>query len=79
MTDESHLVPHTKEWVLYWTEQLGKYMSGEIETMNPLMPLDAWDAVQNACAAGRIDSPYAEDVLFRENSEEAARKADVWW
>jgi hypothetical protein len=41
-------------------------MNGETETINPLMPLEAWDAVQDACAARQIDSPYAEIVRFRE-------------
>jgi hypothetical protein len=60
LTDHSQLVPHTRRWLLYWTEQLGKLFTGEIDTMEPKMPLEAWSAVRDACQKGEIDSPYAE-------------------
>ena len=62
LTDQSQLVPHTQKWLLYWTEQLGKLFTGEIQTLNPLMPLEAWDAVRDACAANQLDSPYARII-----------------
>jgi hypothetical protein len=71
LTDDSQLVPHTKKWLLYWTERLGKYMNGETATMNPLMPLEAWDAVRTAYEAGELDSPYAE-IVWGKGSEDPA-------
>jgi hypothetical protein len=70
LTDGSQLVPHTKRWLIYWTERLGKYMTRELETMNPLMPLEAWDAVRDACEAGQVDSPYAR--IIRGDDEDDA-------
>ena len=29
LTDDSCAVPHTHKWLLYWTEQIGKYVTGE--------------------------------------------------
>ncbi len=61
LTDQSQLVPHTKQWLLYWTERLGKLFTAEIETMEPKMPLEAWSAVPGTLAKrSEIDSPYAE-------------------
>jgi hypothetical protein len=74
LTDGSQMVPHTKRWLLYWTERLGKYMTREIETMNPLMPLEAWDAVRDACDAGQVDSPYA-GIIRGEGDGDAERQA----
>jgi hypothetical protein len=68
LTDQSQLVPHTKRWLLYWTERLGKYLAREVETMDPLMPLEAWAAVRDACEKGEIDSPYAE-IVWGKGSE----------
>jgi hypothetical protein len=64
-------VPHTKKWLLYWTERLGKYLMREVETMDPLMPLEAWDAVRDACDAGELDSPYARIILGDDSSNAA--------
>jgi hypothetical protein len=69
LTDGSQLVPHTKRWLIYWTERLGKYMTREIETMNPLMPLEAWDAVRDACEADQVDSPYARIIRGDDNRD----------
>jgi len=59
LTDDSRAVPHTHKWLLYWTEQIGKYMSGERKPVAPFIPLEAFRAVMKACAEGRVDSPYA--------------------
>src|SRR5580698_3074144 len=29
--DASHAVPHTRRWLLYWTEVIGKLMTGELD------------------------------------------------
>ena len=68
LTDQSQLVPHTKRWLLYWTERLGRLFTGEIDTMEPKMPLEAWSAVRDACQKGELDSPYAE-ILWSTRSE----------
>ena len=45
--DASKLVPHTRKWLLYWTEQIGKYMTGELNrqtlpwsasSLKPILP-----------------------------------------
>ncbi len=47
LTDNSKLVPYTRKWLLYWTGQMGKYMTGELtrETLPGLIPLEAFRAV----------------------------------
>ena len=72
LTDQSQLVPHTKKWLLYWTERLGKYLTREVERMDPLMPLEAWGAVRDACEAGQVDSPYARIIRGEDESEYVA-------
>jgi hypothetical protein len=72
LTDQSRLVPHTKAWLLYWTERLGKYLTREVERMEPLIPLEAWRAVQKACEAGQVDSPYARIIRGEDESEYGA-------
>jgi len=62
LTDDSCAVPHTYKWLLYWTEQIGKYMAGEIKPVGKFIPLEALRAVVNACGAGIVDSPYARIV-----------------
>ncbi len=41
LTDNSKLAPYTRKWPLYWTEQMGNYMTGELtrETLPGLIPL----------------------------------------
>jgi hypothetical protein len=43
LTDASRAVPHTRRWLLYWTEIIAKYMIGELtrETLPGLIPLEA--------------------------------------
>jgi hypothetical protein len=52
LTDDSRAVPHTHKWLLYWTEQIGKYMSGEWKPVAPFIPLEAFRAVMKACDGG---------------------------
>ena len=59
LTDDSRVVPHTHKWLLYWTQQIGKYMSEERKPVAPFIPLEAFRAVMAACEAGQVDSPYA--------------------
>jgi hypothetical protein len=62
LTDASRAVPHTYKWLLYWTEQIGKYMAGEIKPVGKFIPLEAFRAVMEACGEGKVDSPYARIV-----------------
>jgi hypothetical protein len=50
LTDDSRAVPHTHRWLLYWTEQIGKYMAGEIKPLGKFIPLEAFRAVMKSCA-----------------------------
>ena len=74
LTDNSKLVPYTRKWLLYWTEQMGKYMTGELtrETLPGLIPLEAFRAVLKACDAGEVDSPYARIVRGEDHADQEA-------
>ena len=56
--DASQAVPHTRRWLLYWSEVIGKLMSGELDraTLPGLIPLEAYRAVFNASLAGDPES-----------------------
>ena len=56
--DASHAVPHTRRWLLYWTDVIGKLMSGELDrsTLPGLIPLEAYRAVFNTSLAGGPES-----------------------
>jgi hypothetical protein len=62
LTDNSCAVPHTYKWLLYWTEQIGKYMSEERKPLAAFIPLEAFRAVMKACAERQVDSTYAQIV-----------------
>jgi hypothetical protein len=62
LTDDSRAAPHTSTWLLYWTEHMGKYMSGELTAIPGGIPVEAFRAVVGACEAGQVDSPYARVV-----------------
>ncbi len=68
LTDNSRAVPHTRKWLLYWTEQTGKFMNGELKTIPGLIPVEAFRAVTRACEADEVDSPYARIVRGEDNS-----------
>ena len=55
LTDDSRAVPHTYRWLLYWTEQIGKYMSGEREPVAPFIPLEAFRAVMKVGGIARFE------------------------
>ena len=75
LTDDSRAVPHTHKWLLYWTEQIGKYMSGERKPVAPFIPLEAFRAVMKAGAEGQVDSPYARIVRGEDCCEREASAA----
>jgi hypothetical protein len=52
--DVSQAVPHTRRWLLYWTEVIGKLMNGELDrsTLPGLIPLEAYRAVCGAVDGG---------------------------
>ena len=52
--DASQAVPHTRRWLLYWTEVIGKLMNGELDrkTLPGLIPLEAYRAVCGAVDGG---------------------------
>ena len=70
LTDVSRLVPHTRKWLLYWTERMGKYMTGEDRPAGKFMTLEAFRAVIKACDAGEVDSPYAQ-IINAEDGDDA--------
>ena len=45
MTDEAGLVPHSPQWLAYWTERTDKILNGEEEVMGCLIPLEVLDAI----------------------------------
>ena len=61
--DASHAVPHTRRWLLYWTEVIGKLMNGELDrkTLPGLIPLEAYRAVWAAVDTGEVDWPRGGD------------------
>jgi hypothetical protein len=58
--------------LLYWTEQMGKLVSGELtrETLPSLIPLDAFRAVMKACYGGEVDSPYARIICTESSGDQ---------
>ncbi|HEV2199999.1 MAG TPA: hypothetical protein VGR73_09260 [Bryobacteraceae bacterium] len=72
LTDDSQAVPHTHKWLIYWTHQIGKYMSEERKPVTPFIPVEAYRAVLKACEAGQVDSPYARIVRGEESLTEGA-------
>ena len=73
LTDDSRAVPHTRKWLLYWTERMGKYMTGEDRPVGKFIPLEAFWAVLKACDAGEVDSPYARII----NAEDVDDQKDA--
>lgn len=67
--DASHAVPHTRRWLLYWTEVIRKLMNGEIKLPPGFIPLEAYDAVREAVKAGEADCPYAQTIQEPERSQ----------
>jgi hypothetical protein len=64
----------TRTWLLYWTEQMGKYMSGEQKSIPGGIPVEAYRAIVKACEAGEVDSPCARIVRGEDfdDAEDAA-------
>jgi hypothetical protein len=79
LTDASRAVPHSRKWLLFWTEQMGKYMIGELnrETLAGLIPMEAFRACFKACEAGEVDSPYARIVRGEDPVDSEAAQRDV--
>ena len=75
LTDASGMVPHTRKWLLYWTERIGKYLTGEYKPAGKFMTLEAFRAVMKACDAGEVDSPYARIVNAQDEDDEKADAA----
>jgi hypothetical protein len=49
-TDGSCFVPHTSEWLDYWSEQIDRYATGRLTgVLFPIEALEAW--VRNADSA----------------------------
>ena len=49
MTDEAGLVPHSPQWLAYWTERLHKFIAREYDLKDGKIPLEVIRAyVQSA-------------------------------
>jgi hypothetical protein len=77
LTDSSSAVPHTRRWLLYWTEIIAKYMIGELtrETLPGLIPLEALQAIVFRGAADALDSPYARIIRGEHRGDQQADEA----
>jgi hypothetical protein len=73
LTDTSQAVPHTRRWLLYWTEIIAKYITGELtrETLPGLIPMEALRAIYFNGAADALDSPYARIIRGNRRDQEA--------
>jgi hypothetical protein len=78
LTDVSFAVPHTRRWLLYWTEIIAKYMIGELtrETLpGGLIPLEAFQAIVFKGAADTLDTPYARLIRGENRGDREANAA----
>jgi hypothetical protein len=73
LTDASQAVPHTRRWLLYWTEIIAKYITGELtrETLPGLIPLEALRAIYFRGEADALDSPYARIIRGNRRDQDA--------
>jgi hypothetical protein len=65
LTDSSTFVPHTRAWLVYWLEELGKLMSSDGYRMPGPTPLEAIRAamqLRDDLADGKEDARYWERV-----------------
>ena len=51
---DSGLMPHTPQWLEYWTEKLDRVMKGE--NIDEKIPLAAYDAMKGATVASAQES-----------------------
>jgi hypothetical protein len=47
-TDTNGLVPHSKEWLAYWSRRIEKTIKGEVDDDPVPFTLEAFDAVHEA-------------------------------
>ena len=55
MTDEAGLVPHSPQWLAYWTERTDQILNGEEEVKGCLIPLEVLDAIIEAAESASLN------------------------
>jgi hypothetical protein len=67
LTDTNGLVPHSKEWLTFWSRRIEKTINGEVDddpvpfTLDPFT-LEASDAVREASEAEALLTPELVQV-----------------
>jgi hypothetical protein len=55
MIDEAGLVPHSLQWLAYWTERVDKILNGEDDVKGCLIPLEVMDAIVEAAKSASLN------------------------